>query len=526
MARLTQLLSWCFATPLPMFGKASAAAFLCGICTVMFAPVLLPTLPAWCALLAGVPAWCGWRGGRWCGALLVGVGWAALQAHAGLALQLPPGAPPVDHRVRGTVVDLPQHGPRSSRFRFRVDDDPAMPAHLRGRELTLAWYDRPRPDVDAPRHALRAGAHWQMQVRLRPPRGLRNPGGFDAERHALLQRLTGTGHVRAPAASLGPPRGLPAWRERMATAIAAQVPGQGARFVQALALGDTRGLQQADWDDLRALGLTHLVAISGFHVGLVAGFAAWLVALAWRAIPAMGRYLPRPLAAAAGAVAGAGLYAAVAGFALPTVRTLLMIAVVALARCAPACHGRAVPGAGRAGNPAGRSPGGTGAGLLAELWRGAVAGLVPARTQPALAARLPGRAGRSHAGAAAVDGGAVRPGLACGTAGQPAGHSVVEPGGGAAGVAGDRAGGAVPGRRVLAMALGGGLLRGELVAVRRRGEATVGAVVGAIGGRRRGTGRAGRGVLAAAAPRRGCPPAGRAAVPAAAVAGPRPAAAG
>lgn len=344
MARLSHILPRYFATPLPMFGKASAAALLCGVCAVMFAPVLLPPLPAWCALLVGLPAWCGWRSGRWCGALLAGVGWAALQAHAGLALQLPAGAPPVDHRVRGTLVDLPQHGPRSSRFRFRVDDDSAMPAHLRGRDLALAWYDSPRSAVPSPRHALRAGARWQMQVRLRAPRGLRNPGGFDAERHALLQRLSGTGHVRAPAASLGPPRGLPAWRERMAAAIAAQVPGQGARFVQALALGDTRGLQQADWDDLRALGLTHLVAISGFHVGLVAGFAAWLVALAWRALPALGLYLPRPLAAAAGAVAGAGLYAAVAGFALPTVRTLLMIAVVALARCArrPATVGQSL----------------------------------------------------------------------------------------------------------------------------------------------------------------------------------------
>ena len=39
-----------------------------------------------------------------------------------------------------------------------------------------------------------------------------------------------------------------------------------------MALGDTRGLGDLDWDTLRAAGLTHLIAISGFHVGLVAGF--------------------------------------------------------------------------------------------------------------------------------------------------------------------------------------------------------------------------------------------------------------
>jgi competence protein ComEC len=342
MSFRSDIFSRLFPAPLPLFGKACAAALLTGVCVVVFAPVLPPALAAWCALLCGVGLWWGWPRARWCGAVLAGLGRVTLHAHAGLALQLPADAAPAEHALRGRVVELPQHGSRSTRFRFRVDDDATMPAHLRGRELALAWYDataaeaRAGAPVAAPllRKSLRAGARWQLQARLRPPRGLRNPGGFDAERHALLQRLTATGHVRAPALPLGTPTGLPAWRERMADAITVHVPGPGARFVRALALGDTRGLGQGDWDDLRALGLTHLVAISGFHVGLVAGFGAWLAALAWRAFPWLGRRWPRPFATALAAVASAALYAAVAGFALPTVRTVLMIAVVAAARCA------------------------------------------------------------------------------------------------------------------------------------------------------------------------------------------------
>jgi competence protein ComEC len=352
MSFLSDVFSRSFPAPLPLFGKACAVALLAGVCGVVFAPVLLPRMPAWCALLCGAGVWCAVPRARWCGAVLAGIGWVTLHAHAGLALQLPAAAAPADHVLRGRVVELPQHGSRSTRFRFRVDDDATMPAHLRGRELALAWYDvtaakapaRAPAGEPALRCSLRAGARWQLHARLRPPRGLRNPGGFDAERHALLQRLSGTGHVRAPAMALGDPTGLPAWRERMADAIAGHVPGPGARFIQALALGDTRRLGQGDWDDLRALGLTHLVAISGFHVGLVAGFAAWLAGLAWRAVAALGRYWPRPLAAALAAVAGAALYAAVAGFALPTVRTVLMIAVVAAARCVrrPATVGQAL----------------------------------------------------------------------------------------------------------------------------------------------------------------------------------------
>ncbi|PSD09460.1 hypothetical protein C7E19_24730, partial [Stenotrophomonas maltophilia] len=42
-------------------------------------------------------------------------------------------------------------------------------------------------------------------------------------------------------------------------------------------------------EHLRALGLTHLVAISGFHVGVVAGFGV-LLCRAVRAGPGTGRH--------------------------------------------------------------------------------------------------------------------------------------------------------------------------------------------------------------------------------------------
>src|SRR5690606_32024864 len=83
----------------------------------------------------------------------------------------------------------------------------------------------------------------------------------------------------------------------------AGVGGPAARFVRALALGDTRGLQDPDWAVLRGVGLTHLIAVSGFHVGLVAGCGAWVVAAPWWPLPRPGRHLPRLQAAALARVA-------------------------------------------------------------------------------------------------------------------------------------------------------------------------------------------------------------------------------
>jgi competence protein ComEC len=103
--------------------------------------------------------------------------------------------------------------------------------------------------------------------------------------------------------------------------------------VQALALGDTRALEDTDWARLRAAGLTHLIAISGFHVGLVAGFCALLTGGLWWLLPALCRWLPRLFAAGAGAVLGAFGYALLTGMAVPTLRTVVMIAVLVLARC-------------------------------------------------------------------------------------------------------------------------------------------------------------------------------------------------
>ena len=319
--------------PLP-FGPATAFALLAGC----VASLLLPAFaPVWCALLAiafGVAGW--WAGGtaRFVGVLLLGFGLCTLQADLALDAQLPPAMEGQVAEITGRVVELPVREPKRTRFRFEVDGD--APAVLRGKTLQLAWYD----DRDklqegvVPPPPVHAGERWRFEAKLRAPRGLRNPGGFDAERNALVHGVAATGYVRNidEAHRLESARGLDAWREAMSARIAHGAPTDSARFLRAFALGDTGGLQDEDWEILRAGGLTHLIAISGFHVGLVAGFGALLARGLWWLFPLLARRCPRQVACGIAALAFATGYSVIAGLSLPTLRTLLMIAVVVLAQ--------------------------------------------------------------------------------------------------------------------------------------------------------------------------------------------------
>lgn len=318
----------------PGMGKAVSAGVLAGVCTGVWAPTVLPVWASVVLLLAGGLGWARLNRARVIAAALLGIGWAGLHLQWSLAAQLPPSLESQEFTLNGAVVNLPQHEQRRTRFQFRVDTDAGMPGALRGRLLQVAWYDDFAATAPGQRMQLRAGERWQLRLRLRTPRGLANPGGFDAERHALAQRISAHGIVRQspPARRLGAPYGLQAWRGEMAVRIGESVSSGSARYVQALALGDTRGLTEADWQLLRTTGLTHLIAISGFHVGMVAMALGCLVAGVWWLLPWLGRRCPRPQAVAIGAMLGATAYAAVAGFGLPTVRTVLMVGVVVLAR--------------------------------------------------------------------------------------------------------------------------------------------------------------------------------------------------
>src|SRR5690606_6084372 len=237
------------APPPAPFGPAAAAALVSGVAACLQLPSLPGTWLFAALLPAGLLAWAlRWRG-RLLGPLLCGVALAGLHAGYVLGARLPAALEGRELEVAGTVLELPRRDAARVRFRFRVDEAPAGTEALRGKLLQLSWYF----DGDD-RVSLAPGERWRLRLKLRAPHALRNPGTRDGERRALAERIAATGYVRDPglARRLSPARGIDAWRDRMGERIAATVDAGASRFVRALALGDTRALDTADWQVLRA----------------------------------------------------------------------------------------------------------------------------------------------------------------------------------------------------------------------------------------------------------------------------------
>ena len=268
-----------------------------------------------------------------------------------------------DLQVTGVVANLPQRNETGLRFRLQVES-----AHLHGQAvrvpqyMDVGWYggagvagvgaatDAGSAPAAASAPALfavnrlpaevQAGERWQMTLRPKAPHGSLNPHGFDYELWLWEQGVQATAYVRATAKDPEPVRLGQTWthpvdlarqvvRARLSTRLADH-PSAG--MLAALAVGDQKAIERADWDVFRATGVSHLVSISGLHITMFAWVAAWLVGGLWRRSARLCLALPAPHAALAGGVLLATAYAVFSGWGVPAQRTCWMLATVAALR--------------------------------------------------------------------------------------------------------------------------------------------------------------------------------------------------
>ena len=309
--------------------RTGTLAFLIGV--LLFQQLAsLPALGWSWALVLSVPLGLlikpYWHFPAWC---LSGFLWSLLSAHQILAQSLPERLAGQDLLLEGQVASLPVVRADHVRFEFEVQRawSGETPVVLPDR-IRLSWYRT--------NSTVKAGEAWRLLVRLKPPHGFRNPGGFDYEAWLYQQRIRATGYVRQAEQNQRlttnwdyPLQRLrQALRDRLATNLQ-DSPVKG--IIMALVIGDRAAINTSQWQQLQQTGTGHLVAISGLHIGLVAGLTFLFGQRLWRYSGRGMLWLPAPKAGALLALLAAMGYAALAGFSLPTQRALIMVAVVMLA---------------------------------------------------------------------------------------------------------------------------------------------------------------------------------------------------
>lgn len=219
------------------------------------------------------------------------------------------------------VADMPRSDGRRVQFAAKAVDSGG-----RTFDLLLSDYKRREWAV---------GSRWRITARVHPVVGELNLRGLNREAWALSNGIGGAGTVGADRVLLhdGSGWGIAVWRSRISRnwrqADADGGLSDGIGLMRALSVGEQSALRPELWQAFRPLGLTHLVSISGLHVTMVAVLFAWLAKRLLACSPRLPAR-PRVWILAAGC-AGALFYALLAGFSVPTQRSVLMLAAFAWA---------------------------------------------------------------------------------------------------------------------------------------------------------------------------------------------------
>ena len=319
----------------------SALSFLTGLLLVQQFPVL-PDIK-W-LIIGGVSAciiaWLRyWR----CLFFVVGVLWAIVFAMYRLSDRLPEQLEGVEVRVTGAIADLPEQDEKRVRFDF-ITRDGVYAANLSGTDaaitrdaaksvpqlpakLRLSWYYPDQP--------IKAGQHWVFTVKLKRVHGNLNPGGFDYERWLFTEGIGATGYVRPSPKPVLLDRdsawnSIAVWRQRITDQLSSTLGNSPSlALIKALTIGDGNSISQEQWEVFRKTGTTHLVVISGSHIGLIAGLVYFLALKAW-AWTGFLAWSPQKVAAIL-ALLVAVFYAGLAGFSVPTQRSVVMVSIAMIA---------------------------------------------------------------------------------------------------------------------------------------------------------------------------------------------------
>jgi competence protein ComEC len=199
--------------------------------------------------------------------------------------------------------------------------EPVADARLPARSR-VTWFEPPRVPA--------LGEVWELELRLRRPRGLLNAGVFNLENWMFRENLHASGYVvpgkrnrLLESATLG---GIDAARLRF-TEFVDRNGGESSSVLVAIGVGSRHLISRSQWDRYAKTGTSHLMAISGLHIGLAATSAFLFIAILSGGLQLGGNHLNHGMI---GGAIVAFAYALISGFAVPSQRAVMMLGLLAV----------------------------------------------------------------------------------------------------------------------------------------------------------------------------------------------------
>ncbi|MBN1382493.1 MAG: DNA internalization-related competence protein ComEC/Rec2 [Deltaproteobacteria bacterium] len=136
-------------------------------------------------------------------------------------------------------------------------------------------------------YPFRYGDYLRFPVKLKTPHNFQNPGGFDYERYLLYQRVQVRGFISGPEkiVIMRQNQGHPIravmeeFRTHLKTVIYENAASPQREIIQAIILGDQNEIPRDVREKFNRTGVSHIIAISGFNVGIIAVFSLFVIRL-------------------------------------------------------------------------------------------------------------------------------------------------------------------------------------------------------------------------------------------------------